>query len=216
MKRFITAVVLMVAVVSARAEMFTFYSITSNDPSGDSQTTGENQIEMYVTETGIGEVSILFTNTGPNLSAISDIYFDVPEVEPPFNLQLSANDILPGPDVDFVLGTRPENLPAGMDPLIAFYSDENLGATSPPPVNGINPYEYLILNMTYTDPPHNFIAMLESGELRVGLHVISMGDDGLGGTYSESFINNIPEPSTALLLGFIALVGKSYRRIFVV
>jgi hypothetical protein len=43
-----------------------------------------------------------------------------------------------------------------------------------------------------------------------GLHVQSMGE----GNDSKSFINNIPEPSTALFIGFIGMAAKGCRKIF--
>ncbi len=203
MKTLIIAALVATSPLMANAELFRFYAITSNDPSNPA--IGESQLLMDVTETGAGQVSVLFTNTGPEQSAISDIYFDTPDVAPPFNLAIAQ--IINGSGVQFIEGARPQNLPAGMDPLIAFCSDEDLGATSPPPKNGINPYESLLLELTYTDT-YSFIDLLGSGELRVGLHVISMGTSA----DSESFINVIPEPGTASMLAAGSAFLISFRR----
>ena len=204
MKRYIIAVTLILATVSARAELFSFDAITSTDPFNPA--IGESQLFMDVRETD-GAVSITFTNTGPQLSTIAEIYFDSPDVEPPLNLTL--DQIINTPGVNFIEGARPPELPSGR--LFEFCADLASEATNPAQT-GIDPNEYLVLEMSYTHPPYSFIDLLKTGELRVGLHVVSMGTSA----GSESFINNIPEPSTALLLGFVALVGRSYRRIFVV
>ena len=90
--------------------------------------------------------------------------------------------------------------------MIQCCADEAVEAGNPAPKNGINPGEYLELQLTYTDPPHNFIDMLESGELRIGLHVINIG------MYSESFINVVPEPASLFLIGATASTFALVRR----
>ncbi|MBT8046168.1 MAG: PEP-CTERM sorting domain-containing protein [Pontiella sp.] len=207
MKKLLIAVLAAIIPMMASAELFGFSAIPSNAPLNPS--IGENQLFMDVTETGLGEVSIVFTNTGPEPSTIAEIYFDAPDVEPPLNLALVQ--IINTPGVSYVYDANPQNLPAGR--MFLFCADLGTEPENPAPKNGIDPYEYLVLEMTYTDPPHNFIDLLQSGDLRIGLHVISMGTS----EDSESFINVIPEPSTALLLGFSGLlikVRRDYRKKF--
>lgn len=214
MKRLILITFVLILVnVPARAVLFSFYGITSNDPSGNAVTIGETQLSMDVNILSPGLVSVLFENTGLYSSSVAEIYFDSPTVIPPLNLELFS--IINGSGVKYVEDEAPDTLPGGNDPLIQFSADVAAEAGNPAPKNGINPGEWLELHLTYTDPPHNFIDMLMSGELRVGLHVIGLGDDGFGGNYSESFINEImiPEPSTALLLGVAALFCRTYRKI---
>ena len=211
MKRLTNCIIILLAPFVVNAELFSFSAITSNDPSGTAQTIGESQLFMDVIETGPGQVDILFTNAGPAASSVREIYFDTSDSEafPPVNLNISQFNN--GPGVLFVNGARPPNLPGGS--LINFVSVESAqsrGSSS----NGINPYEYLMLKITYNADPYAFLDMLESGDIRVGLHVGGIGD------YSESLVNNltsiatIPEPAPLVLfvatLTSIAFVRRRF------
>lgn len=210
MKKLMTMTAAVVLPLMAHAEWFNFHAITANDTNGTSQTVGETQFWMEIVETAPGEISATFTNTGPIHSKISEIYFDTldPYVAPPVDLQIQ--NIVYDSGVEFVEDAKPSNPPGGMDPLIAFHSDES--ADSVGNKNAIDPNESLLLEMTLSDPPYDFLTMLLGGDLRVALHARNLGD---GGEYSESFINNtlphfltdsgfvpIPEPGTIFLLGF--------------
>lgn len=203
MKRLITAIVLILATVSAHAELFSFYGITSNDPSGDAVTIGEAQLSMDVTVLSPTSVQLLIANTGLDYNSVSKICFDGPD-----GINLGIISIIPS---NWSEGNT--QLPGGDG---WFNSDFCIHADPPPSMNGITPLTSpLEVILSYT-AGFDILDSLYTTDLRVGMHVVGMGDDGFGDDFSESFINNIPEPSTALLLGFIALVGKSYRRIFVV
>src|SRR5215510_170447 len=100
-----------------------------------------------------------------------------------------------GAGVAFALGGSPPDMPGGTN--VGFVSDFRVGANSPAPTNGLNPGETLSLvfnlnSSTFTD----VINALNSGALRVGLHVISIGTAAT----SSSFVT-VPEPSVGLLLG---------------
>ena len=212
MKYKILAITLLLSTLASHADVFSFYSITSNDPSGFSQTVGESQLFMDVIETGSGTVSVTLSNTGPEDSIIKEIYFDTldPNVDPPVSLELVS--IVNGAGVVFVEEASPQNLPAGTDPLIAFCADESAEAQQGQggAHNGVDPGESVLFQMTYTDPPYSFLDMLTAGELRVGLHVGGMGT----GDYSESFINVIPEPASFLLISATATAAVFVRRTF--
>lgn len=216
MKPIIIAAVLIMATVSAHAELFSFYGISTNDPSGTAVSIGEAQLQMEVT-TGVvpGQATFLFSHTGTSPATITEIYFDSPDLIPSLLFELLTIDSTPwinNTGVVFVEGANPEELPGGNMMDVAF--NENVcvstEASPPPSKKGVDPGEYVLLTMTYNDS-YDLLGMLGNEQLRVGLHVT-----GIDPYASESFVNNIPEPSTALLLGFVALVGKSYRRIFVV
>jgi hypothetical protein len=206
MKRLLIITALALSSISARAELFTFYSITDNDPSGYAQFVGESQLFMDVTLLSMGQVSLVFTNAGPAVSSVSRIYFDY---NPQLSLSLVAiND---GSGVDYDANpTNPKTLPSGNNQMEAFISDLAFSSDNPSPHKGINPYESLELILSYNDS-YDFLESLQNEDLRVGLHVISLGG------YSESFVNTIPEPATAplLLLGTVALrwlrIKKSRR-----
>lgn len=202
MKRFITAIVLILATVSARAELFSFYGITGNDPSGNAVTIGETQLSVDVTELSPTTARLLFANSGPVDSAVTKICFEYSGATA-INLGLVSTS-----PMSWSLGNT--QLPGANG---TFISDFCIHTDPPPSMNGITPTTSpLEVILSYDAGSFDIVESLGNADFRLGLHVISIG----AGEYSESFINNIPEPSTALLLGFVALVGKSYRRIFVV
>lgn len=192
---------------AAHAEWFDFNAITDNDPSGFSQYVGGSQLHMEVVLYEEGQTRFTFVNDGLEESSLSQIYFDfIPEI----NLRLASIGNSPG--VSFTSqNVSPNNLPGGNGIFTAFESDLALGATSPSSKNGINPGESLELIMNYNSS-YDIIDALANANLRVGLHVISLGP------YSESFVNVVPEPATLplLLSGTIAMrwlrIKKSRRR----
>ncbi len=202
MKHLLITAVLVISSLVARAELFTFYAITSNDASGYAQFVGESQLYMDVTLLGMGQISLVFTNAGPEDSVVSRIYFDfVPEL----SLKLVAiND---GNGVEFrVTPVNSGNLPAGQGMDNMFISDLGIASQNPSPRNGINPYDSVELIMSYDDS-YDFLGSLGNENLRVGLHVQSFT-----GGYSESFVSVVPEPTTLPLL-FIGSLSLRWLRI---
>jgi hypothetical protein len=206
MKFFAAIAALAVSLTCVQAELYSFSAITANDTNGLAQTTGEQQLYMDVTLLGAGQSSLVFTNTGPEISFISAIYFDfVPE------LDLTIGAIHDGGGVNFRMGpAKPENLPGGKGVDDVFIADLSTHATKPTSSKGINAYESLELIMNY-DAAFDLIDALADKDLKVGLHV-----QGFAGGYSESFINRndpgvtIPEPGT---LSFLIAGGLILRRL---
>ena len=73
MKRYIIAVTLILATVSTRAELFSFYGISANDPTGTAVSIGEAQLSMDVNTLSPGRVSCLVENTVPDALVSSEI-----------------------------------------------------------------------------------------------------------------------------------------------
>lgn len=209
MKILVLAAALTASTFAAYGELFAFSAITSNDTNGYAQATGESQLYMDAVSLGTGQVSLTFTNAGPEASVVTAIYFDF---APELNLSFAA--INNGTGVDFQLGpVKPKNLPGGQDLDNQFISDLGITAGNPKTRRGINPYESLELVMDYDDS-YDLFGALENETLRVGLHVQSFA-----GGYSESFINetfsdpyNIPEPGTIPLLLGGAFILHRIRR----
>ena len=190
MKRLFIIAVLAFSSLTARSELFTFYAITSNDSSGYAQFVGESQLYMNVNLLGMGQVSLVFTNTGPDESVITRIYFDyIPE------LSLSLAAINDGNGVNFQSApVNPKTLPAGRGMEDTFIAGLAVASANASPHNGINPSGTLELILNYDDS-YDFLDSLGNTDLRVGLHV-----QAFEGGDSESFVNVIPEPGTLPLL----------------
>ncbi|HSR88446.1 MAG TPA: PEP-CTERM sorting domain-containing protein [Pontiella sp.] len=187
----------------AHADWFDLTAITANDPSGFSQYVGESQLHMEIVLNENGQIRVLFVNDGPADSSVSQIYFDF---TPEINLSLVSIGNVDG--VSFSSrNVKPNDLPGGENIFAAFNSDLAVGAENPAPKAGINPGESLELIMDY-NRSYDIFDALANQDLRVGLHVISLG------IYSESFVNAVPEPATLplLLSSTVALRWLRVRR----
>lgn len=199
---------LVMGAIAVQADIYSFYSITTNDLSGTAASIGEDQISVDVTVTSPTTASLLFYNSGPFDSAVMKICFEY----------TGAGAINLG-----LVSTSPMlwNMTNGQLPGAAgwFNSEFCIDADPPPSMNGVTPTTSpLEVILSYDAGTLDIIESLNNADFRIGMHVIGIDYPGAleAGGFSESYINNIPEPSTALLLGFIGLAGKSIRKIFVV
>jgi len=191
---------------SATALSFGFENI-SNNLAGDAAI-GEAQLFVDVTDAGSDQVLFTFSNTGPDLSSITDVYFD------DGSLLSIAQVIDPDSGVSFSEGASPGNLPSGANADPAFIATAGFSADSNPPTQpmGVNPGETLgiLFDLQGSQTFADVLDELDTGALRIGIHVQGFATGG-----SESFVNGppIPEPSAAILYGLaVAAIGWRTRR----
>lgn len=171
-------------------------------------------INLYVdVYNGEGNAKFRFFNASSIDCSIARIFFDDGSL---LGIDYVLNDTTPGHRVEFSrCYPGPGNLPGGdtLNPPFRAWKEFNIGAEQPPPENGINSIptgEWVEIKFELLNGHSltNVLQELQTGELRIGLHVIAFPDGS-----SESAINNpVPEPTTIALLalGGFALLRKRY------
>jgi len=208
-KSIIVAITLALGVFCSHVEAaptYSFVNITNNN-AGDAAI-GEAQLFVEIFDLGGGQVNFGFTNIGPAASSITDVYFDDGTL-------LGIASIINAPGlVEFSQLATPPDLPGGNLAVPPFVTTLGFSADSDPPVQplGVNPGESLgiIFNLQPGGTFADVVDELESGVLRIGIHVQGFSSGG-----SESFINDgttvIPAPG-ALILGGIGAGCLSWLR----
>ena len=174
------------------------FSCVTNNNTGDCAI-GESQLRMSLNDIGGGEVAFRFENTGPDASAIAQIYFD--DAAPGSDLTFARLDQSTG--VSFTWGdASPGDLPGGQ--TVGFHATDGFltDADNPKPQNGVNPSEWLdIIFLLGSVNIDDLLGRLDTGSLRVGVHVQSFTSGG-----SESFVNT-PTPVPLPAAGWMMLTA---------
>ena len=184
----------------ALAIPFPFVNISNN--SGIAASLAE-QFSVDVTSDN-SDVLFVFSNIGPTDSVITQIYWDDPNDRLEYGTwsQDDSSTSDSGTGVLFYPITTPLNFPEGN----GFNEDFGLAAWHPGPKYGIGVGETLgVLFEIDTGNYNDIITDLGNLDMRIGLHVQSIGDeedddsDSFASTIST--IKPVPEPATMLLLG---------------
>jgi len=165
-------------------------------------------VNLWVEVTnGVGIVDFIFHNDSTVNCSIARIYFDDGSL-------LGIDEVFNCPGTDFSkIFPGPGNLPNGelLEPDFDANREFSIGAENPPPENGVNnipagEWVKIHFDLINGGTLEDVIGELLTGELRVGLHVISFPDG-----FSNSAILT-PEPTTIALLGLGALLLLRRRR----
>jgi hypothetical protein len=170
-----------------------------------------SQLSVDVTVTG-GNVSFQFFNNVGIASDIAQIYFDDGMLSGAAVIT-DSDGILTG--VDYVPAANPQDLPGGN--VILFVADQvfNASAVNPAPQNAVdaaNEWVTLTFGLGSFADLNGVTAALDSGVLRIGLHVISIGTAGGSDSYVTGPPPNVPDGGTTILLLGSALTGLGLLR----
>jgi len=195
--------ILALAPLPAHAMSLGFQNITANNV-GDAAI-GDSHLSVEVSEYGTNQALCQFYNVGTDACSITDVYFDDGTL-------LGIALILDSDSgVSFSTLANPGNLPGGNEASPPFVTTAGFSADSDPKVqpNGVNPGETLgiVFDMQSGRVYSDVLTDLATGDLRIGVHVQGFDSGG-----SESFVNNIPDASTLLLLGSASLIGLAGLR----
>jgi len=234
MKRYLMIPVLAIGLAllfvtqQVHAISFGFHNITNNAPSGV-DVAGQLFVDVIDPGRTSDQVLFWFRNEGPTPSFIDEVYFDdgtLLKLAGIIDKDDAALASPPAPDfghsgVDFtqdsLSSVKPPDLPGGNSISPKFDVTASLSAESDSPgtnKDGVDQTEWLGIvfdladGKTYT----HVINDLNSGALRIGLHVQGIRTDTDDDGKSDSFVNSILDPAAVFLLGSACLIGFAGAR----
>lgn len=165
-----------------------------------------NQFSIDVTDAGNSQALFKFSNAGPVGSSITQIYWDdaTDALSSIFGIDVGTTS----PGVSYTVSNNPGNLPQGNN--INFNEEFKVQATNQGGVsnNGVNINEMLGVLFNYSGSFGDVETALNSGSLRIGMHVQSIDSANDG---SDSFVNtpgtNEPVPEPLTILGSATALG---------
>jgi hypothetical protein len=170
-----------------------------------------DQLTVTVSSTGANQVLFYFTNTGSIASNVTEIYFDDGTLLGIAGLQQNPAGTSFYEWTDSSTKPKPGDLPGGdsLDPkfeVTAYFAVDSACGNG----YGMNPGEHLgiIYDLKGGGTLQTVFDELASGELRIGMHVRRVNDDG-----SIAFVNDplvVPVPGAALL-GTLGLGAAGLR-----
>lgn len=192
---------------SANSATVTFDCITHNN--AGNCIIGETQLSVEIHESGGNQVYFIVKNTGTFASSIEGVYFDDGTLLGISSLTDSDEGTGGLAGVDFSAGSAsPPELPGAnlVSPQFVTTAGFLADADNPAPTRGINPNEWLgvTFNLQNGGTYYDVINELQTGELRIGLHVQAFESGS-----SESFVNNllpVPLPAAGGLLALALIV----------
>ena len=190
----------------SQAELYT-YGFTRIEPHNASENIAA-QLFVDVTNEGVlaGQTLFVFRNVGLVESTIKKVLFDDGAL---LGIAELRQD---GTTVSFTEPASNEVLPEGEHLSPPFETTEGFSALAePPPATwGVDPGEQLgiVFDLKESKTYLDVLASLASGDLRIGLHVISIGSNA----ESDAFVNDgvVPLPG-AVLLGMLGMGAAGWR-----
>lgn len=200
------------AAAHAGTTSLSFFQIPSSNGNVDIS----SQLEVLVDAVAgdPGSVDFTFSNNIGVDSAVSEVYFDDAAGV------LSSGSLFSQTGASFSYGSAaPPDLPGGnsISPQFNVTSDFKADAQGPPSRGLSTASDQLVLRFSLASMTglSDVMSALESGDLRIGMHVKSIGDNGGSDSYvSLAPTAIIPTPAAAGLgaLGLGGVVGVRRRR----
>lgn len=191
------------AATNVTAATYNFMCISDNNAGNCA--TGEAQISVDVTQTDASlstTVNFIFRNVGSVASSITDFYWDDAT-----SVLLGITNIFSSPGTSISAGASPPNIPAPNGVTPSFSASFSADSNPPAAPNGINIGEFVNFSVLMAGGIafSDVIAAMDSGKLRLGVHVQAFPNGG-----SESFVNGVVEPPAPVPLpaaGWLMIAG---------
>ncbi len=201
----LSALFVSVALAASASAATSTYSFARVSPFNASQNPAA-QFGLSITDPSSTQVAFTFTNNVGIASSISEIYFDSAQV-------FLGAAALTQTGTNFAAGgANPGNLPGGnnLSPAFNAVSIYSADATGNPSNGNDQASDSLVMTFTLAQGQtyNSIISAINSGAMRIGIHVRAIGSNG----QSDAFVNIVPTPAAASVLGMAGIVATRRRR----